>query len=101
MGPLSQIVLLDDLGREKTEQWMVWIGSDGVEEGVVGNVAYFTEVWLFGDIISGLDTSSQERLESLLIVSVGEAPPGGRGICQLCDDCGFEYELSAFPVQSV
>ena len=74
MGPLSQIILSDDLGREKTEQWMVWIGSDGVEESVVGNVAYFTEVWLFGGIISGLDTSSQERLESLLIVGVGEAP---------------------------
>ena len=25
MGPLSQIVLSNDLGREKTKQWMVWI----------------------------------------------------------------------------
>ena len=91
MGPGSQFVRSNDLGREKTKQWMVWIRCDGVEEGVIGTITDFTEARLFGGIIPGLDASSQERLEAVFGVGTGEAPPGGRGIRQLGEHCCLEY----------
>ena len=86
MSPLPKIVLSDNLWWKKVIQWMIRICGDDTKERVIGNVADLTDTWLIGRVVASLYTPPQEGFESLLGVGVGEAPPCGRSICQLCDD---------------